>query len=210
MPAPFGASAPRMQCSGSLSSMLPAVEDSLLGCWDSAEESVYLWNKYLTSEHKACSVSSSFLYQCLLSLCPSVTLVQAPSSTPGRAAGASTQPVLCLIALQMAVVCACLLGASIAPEITNRLQPRVFKVLLGSHPKLPPLPTSFLPSEFQVFKFQLAMAGPLCPLPLSVPIYSSNSSLINDILWRPCLRTCSLASCFAPSDTNHDYTLIFN
>lgn len=117
---------------------------------------------------------------------------------------------LCLIALQMAVVCACLLGASIAPEITNRLQPRVFKVLLGSHPKLPPLPTSFLPSEFQVFKFQLAMAGPLCPLPLSVPIYSSNSSLINDILWRPCLRTCSLASCFAPSDTNHDYTLIFN
>ena len=68
MPAPFGANAPRMQCSGALSSSLPAVEDTLLGCWDSAEESFYLWNKYLASEHKTCLVSSSFLYQWLLSL----------------------------------------------------------------------------------------------------------------------------------------------
>ena len=160
------------------------------------------------------------LYQWLLSLCHSATLVQASSCAPGRAAEASTQPFhphlpasAWLLSKWQEFVPAFssdLLGASIAPEMTNRLQPRVFKVLLGSHPELPQPLTSFLSSEFQVLKFQLAMAGPLCPFPLLVPIYFSNSSLINDILWRPCLRMCSLASCFAPSDTNHDYNLIFN
>ena len=140
---------PRMQYSEALSSRLPTVEDALLGCWDDAEESFYLWNKHLPLECKTCLVSLSSLHQWLLSLCHPATLVQAPSCPPGRTVGASKQSLHphspasawllskwqeCVPALSSNHP-----GASIVPEIASRLQPRVFKVLLSSHPRsLPP------------------------------------------------------------------------
>lgn len=79
----------------------------------------------------------------------SATLVQASSCPPGRTVGASKQSLhphspasACLLSKWQECVPALSSnppGASIAPEIASRLQPRVFKVLLSSHPwSLPP------------------------------------------------------------------------